>query len=99
MFAEWLKAAKDAKATLAVAQALYNTATAANDKHGETVAELAKAREGNFKYKEVNEFLKHKLEHSTDKLNKEIESNTNQERNRTSSCESLAFQADPQTKL
>ncbi len=77
MFAEWLKAVKDAKATLAQAQTLLDKATVANAQHARMVAELAKAKEGNLKYKKENEFLKHKLKHSAEKLNKELESNTN----------------------
>ncbi len=64
MFAEWLKAVKDAKASLDQAQALLEMVTTANGQHTE-MFELVKAKECNLKYKEENKFLKHKLKCST----------------------------------
>ncbi len=58
MFAERLKATKDAKTTLAQAKALHEQAVAANAKQSDLVAELAKAKEATVKYKDENEFLK-----------------------------------------
>ncbi len=77
MYAEHLKATKDAKATLEPTEALHDQAVAANAKQSELVDELAKVKESNMKYKKENEFLKHKLKYPSEKLNKEVESNRN----------------------
>ncbi len=81
MFNEQAKERTDAEKsrrdTLAEAQILLDKATSASTAAADVAAELIKYKESNSKLKVQVDFLKEKLIVSADKLNKEVESNTN----------------------